>query len=274
MTMGDKMREIGFHELYAKEFDVSKLAGFNQKWVDNCEFEMASPRKSSALLYFENCDAVYIFNDGTKLNVKKGDIVYIPQNSVYKTVFFSKNDMKAHTMLIEFELRDDNGPFCISNNVFVAVREEKTRFVNSFSDAAVIFAMSVFPIPAFKALVLNLLFTIASRYRHVDSFSKEFKSIAPAVKYIEMNSDIEKSVSELAEMCYMSEAYFRTLFKKCFGISPAEYCTKLKISNAKKLLKSGFYSVSEVSSMLGFKDSGYFNKVFKKYTGLTPGKYK
>ena len=39
-------------------------------------------------------------------------------------------------------------------------------------------------------------------------------------------------------------------------------------------LKSGFYSVAEVSDMLGFKDSGYFNKVFKKHTGITPGKYK
>ena len=79
-----------------------------------------------------------------------------------------------------------------------------------------------------------------------------------------MNSNIEKSVAELADMCYMSETYFRLLFKKIFGVSPMEYCISLKISNAKRFLKSGFYSVAEVSDMLGFKDSGYFNKVFKK----------
>lgn len=268
------MREIRFSELYAANFDVSRPLAINQNWNEKKEFEMKQPRKNSAFLYFENCDGEYIFPDGTKIYVKKGDVVYIPKSSVYKTIFLTKNGEIAHTILLEFELTDKHGSFCISNNVFVVAKDENSRYFNVFSEAADIFAMPVFPIPALKSLLFNLLFTIASGYRNSDRFSNEFKKISDAVKYIEMNSNIEKSVAELADMCYMSETYFRLLFKKIFGVSPMEYCISLKISNAKRLLKSGFYSVAEVSDMLGFKDSGYFNKVFKKHTGITPGKYK
>ena len=110
------MREIRFSELYAANFDVSRPLAINQNWNEKKEFEMKQPRKNSAFLYFENCDGEYIFQDGTKLHVKKGDVIYIPQNSVYKTVFYAKREEIAHTILLEFELTDKHGSFCISNN--------------------------------------------------------------------------------------------------------------------------------------------------------------
>ena len=81
------MREVSFSELYTKNFDVSMLVAFNQKWADGQEFYMTKPRKCSALLYFDNCCGKYIFPDNTTFSVKKGDVVYIPKDSVYKTVF-------------------------------------------------------------------------------------------------------------------------------------------------------------------------------------------
>ena len=268
------MKIIGFSDLYATDFNLSMLAAYNQRWSDKQVFEMTRPRKSSAFLYFKNCDGEYIFEDGRALSVSKGDVVYIPQNSVYKTRFLKCSEDNTQTQLIEFELRCDNEIFCISDEVFVATRDTEQKISYIFTDTADIFAKPIFSYSSFKAAVYTLLCEISKRYRHGGEYSKEFKSIAPAIEYLEKNTDFDNSIADLAKMCFMSDTYFRIQFKKCIGVSPLEYCTKLKVSIAKRLLKSGFYSVSEVSEMLGFKDSGYFNKIFKKYTGVTPGKYK
>jgi two-component system response regulator YesN len=42
---------------------------------------------------------------------------------------------------------------------------------------------------------------------------------------------------------------------------------------AKQLLENGLFSVAEVAAMVGYGDAGYFTKVFKKETGILPGKY-
>ena len=55
------------------------------------------------------------------------------------------------------------------------------------------------------------------------------------------------------------------------GIS--QYVTELKIKKAKELLKLG-YSVNKVAEAVGFLESNYFTKVFKKITGVTPTEYK
>jgi two-component system response regulator YesN len=52
------------------------------------------------------------------------------------------------------------------------------------------------------------------------------------------------------------------------------YKTYLRIENAKKLLKAGNLNIEKISSSLGYTDSKYFSKLFKKMTGKTPQDYK
>ena len=46
-----------------------------------------------------------------------------------------------------------------------------------------------------------------------------------------------------------------------------------KINKAKNLLLSGNMTVQEVARILGFENVGYFCKLFKEKTGISPGKY-
>ena len=46
------------------------------------------------------------------------------------------------------------------------------------------------------------------------------------------------------------------------------------MEHARRLLEQGNTSITEVSSLVGYKDSGYFSKVFKKYYGIAPVYYK
>ena len=75
-------------------------------------------------------------------------------------------------------------------------------------------------------------------------------------------------------MCCLSVGSFRRLFSECMGLSPVEYRNKLRVQKAVDLLKMKKYSVGEVAEMVGISDIKYFSKLFKRYTGATPGMMK
>ena len=67
--------------------------------------------------------------------------------------------------------------------------------------------------------------------------------------------------------------YLNRQFKKMTGQTIFVYLNNLRIEKAKQLLSTGFYTMSDIASCTGFHDVYYFTKVFKKFTGTTPGKY-
>lgn len=81
------------------------------------------------------------------------------------------------------------------------------------------------------------------------------------------------SIKELADRSFMSEVYFRKLFKKKYGVSPQRFIIKLRMQNAAGLISTGYYSLKEVALMSGYEDYKYFSVEFKKTTGVSPSKY-
>ena len=71
----------------------------------------------------------------------------------------------------------------------------------------------------------------------------------------------------------MSDTYFRRLFFREFGTTPLRYLTDLRISYAKELLSSGYYTVRQVAANVGFEDAKYFCTVFRKKCGCTPSEF-
>lgn len=67
--------------------------------------------------------------------------------------------------------------------------------------------------------------------------------------------------------------YLNRQFKKMTGQTIFVYLNHLRIEKAKQLLSTGFYTLSDIASLTGFHDIYYFSKVFKKLTGVSPGKY-
>ena len=63
-------------------------------------------------------------------------------------------------------------------------------------------------------------------------------------------------------------------FNKEFSMSCMAYLEKLRVDLAKKLLQFGEESVSEISQICGYAETGYFSKVFKKHTGQAPSEYR
>lgn len=82
------------------------------------------------------------------------------------------------------------------------------------------------------------------------------------------------TLDDLAYLEGLSVSRYGTLFKSYMGISPIDYLIKLRIEIAIKYLKNSTYTLTDISKAIGYDDVNYFNKLFKKHTGMTPGKYR
>ena len=72
----------------------------------------------------------------------------------------------------------------------------------------------------------------------------------------------------------MSKDHFIRTFKKEVGETPNVFLVNRKMEEAELLLVTTDCSVKQVALRLGYEDGSYFNKLFKKYAGMTPQQYR
>lgn len=92
--------------------------------------------------------------------------------------------------------------------------------------------------------------------------------------YITENLMYDFSMSDLSAVFNYNEKYLGRLFKSKVGYTVKEYCNTYKIEKAKSLLKTGNLSITDISTQSGFNNVSYFNRIFKKNTGVSPRQYR
>lgn len=100
------------------------------------------------------------------------------------------------------------------------------------------------------------------------------KVIQDAVEYIATNYNKELTLEEVAQASYLSPYYLSHLFRSELNCTFVEYVTKVRIENAKRLMRGTNLSLSEICEEVGYKDSSYFSKVFRKAEGIVPSRYR
>lgn len=105
--------------------------------------------------------------------------------------------------------------------------------------------------------------------------SKENNFAVEKVKsYIEEHYAEEISLAELAELVRANEFYLAHAFKKITGYSPQQYILRRRIGKAQCLLIYTSLPLTEISARVGYDDSDYFGRVFKKIVGMPPRLYR
>ena len=99
-----------------------------------------------------------------------------------------------------------------------------------------------------------------------------YEIISKAKRFIESNYYKPITLKDIADSVHLSPIYFHNIFSSACGMSPHEYLIICRIAEAKKLLWDSNIPLSIVGENCGFGCQQYFNKIFKKETGLTPGK--
>lgn len=93
-------------------------------------------------------------------------------------------------------------------------------------------------------------------------------------KYIKENYKRDISAGDVAGILGYSDVYFSKIFKQLFDDTFINYLTKVRIDKAKVLLKDVGFNIKEVGASVGYTDSNYFTKVFKRAVGMSPSEYR
>lgn len=124
-------------------------------------------------------------------------------------------------------------------------------------------------ISAFKENIIRLFKVFEeSRVIYKDNI------VMQACQYVIEHVDEEISLTTIGEKLAISKNYFCSLFKQETGENFLNFVTRMKIKRAKLLLKEENLKVYEVCDRLGYTDTTYFTRLFKKYTNMTPNEYK
>ena len=92
--------------------------------------------------------------------------------------------------------------------------------------------------------------------------------------YIDRNYKKDISAKDVAGILGYSDVYFSKVFKQLFDDNFINYLTKIRIDRAKVLLKDVSFNIKEVGKSVGYADSNYFTKVFKRSIGISPSEYR
>jgi AraC-like DNA-binding protein len=100
------------------------------------------------------------------------------------------------------------------------------------------------------------------------------KSVQKAVEYIEKNYHRKITVTQVSQAAGLSKSTFLRRFKQSLGVPFKTFLNRVRISKAKHLISSEGLNVTEACYAVGFNDSAYFSRTFRKVEGTSPSHYK
>ena len=92
--------------------------------------------------------------------------------------------------------------------------------------------------------------------------------------YIREHLDERLTVDQIAEALHMNRSYLSTKFKRETGRSLSSYVIDTKLKKSMEYLRNTDKPIIEIVNLLGFSSQGYFQNVFKRHIGITPGQYR
>lgn len=93
-------------------------------------------------------------------------------------------------------------------------------------------------------------------------------------QYIKHNYNYNISLESVADLFFLNKNYASTLFKAKSGVKFIDYLTHIRVEKAKELLSNSTLKIPQIAVNVGYSNTKYFYRVFKKLTGYTPEEYR
>lgn len=122
--------------------------------------------------------------------------------------------------------------------------------------------------------IIKKIFIQVVEYVATNKRKKVSKIVHSVKEYVENNySDFELCIDEIAKNLFLNYSYLCFAFKKDTGLTINDYITEYRIEKAKGLFDNGNTLITNVAYNVGYSDSNYFGKCFKKRIGMSPSNY-
>ena len=208
----------------------------------------------------------YFREDGSHLlTIHANEVLFCPYGSTYSCIVHE--DEPNLGILVKFNLLDSFGqPLVMGGHPQVVAQDPDGYYRESMRDVVKQCFSGGYSLLRAKSLLFELLYSLANEQLKTKEDTL-FRSILPAVRYLQNHLQEKCDNDLLAELCFVSRSTFQRRFRAYYNASPAEWHMRLRIEKSTELLRSGLYTVEQVADLMGFCDTAYFCRTFKKITG-------
>lgn len=240
------------------------------------------------ILYFEKGEAV-IYCNSRPIHVGPGELIIINSNDVH---YCENTSPQLVYYVVEFDLsfiHSSQIDLCQTKYMIPLVQnrilfrnqidrdsellEEVRQLIFEYYRQEMGYELAV------KAYIYRILVLLLRYYgeqtiseTEKDRQRKTLDRLTPVLNYIDCHYAEKLSLTQLSSMANVSSYYFCRLFKNLTGQSPTEYINHLRLNKATTLLRESNLNITEVAMSVGFNDSNYFSRQFKKHKKVMPSK--
>lgn len=258
-------------------------------------------------LHFHNCleigiclsECGHLKFENQLFEFQKGDITVIPPNiahiiysgkgikSLWKYIYIDTDELYSKItydsdLIAELSLLNNlDGPCIIHCNEFPIVHAIILAVVEELETKPLLFKHSV------TSLLFSLFLEIyrlqrekkGSNHKTISEYNSEIAlnrriAITPALQYIDNNYMNLITISDLADICKLSQSHFRRSFQKIVGRAPIDYINGVRVKKSCALLISTEESMAYISESVGFGSISSFNRCFSKIMGVAPREWR
>ena len=234
------------------------------------------------IFYIEKGNAV-IHCNSEPIPVSEGNLVIINCNDIHY-VENCCNHLVETYILIDFNfLRSQQEDICQTAYLTPLV-QNRIRFQNKIENDGELLSQFLDVINEYeqkqpgyelwiKSCLYRILVLLLRRYTLpvTDEIkNRQHHQLLPVIKYVDTHFNQKITLKSLAAMANICPHHLCRLFKSITGMPPIAYINYLRINAAMKLLQQQHLPVGEVALAVGFNDSNYFSRLFKKYKNISP----
>lgn len=236
--------------------------------------------KHNIILVYEG-EAILSCNNN-EFKVSKGSLIYYKPGDYREGHTFQNNLMKCYTIDFLYTLpylEDNTWQLYDIELPFSTIAKIDDKFLFShllelFSKFTKTWLLEKYNRVIQGRAIFSEILSLLLRQKFDNNFNYDnIRKTEKVISYMTDHLTDKLTLTDLSNFVNISPSYLENIFKNVTGKSPISYLIDIRISKSKDLLNDG-YTISEVSSLVGFNDIFYFSKCFKKYVGISPSLYK
>lgn len=243
-------------------------------------------------LYYQVAGEKEYFIKDRSYHIIPGDLIFITENTLHKTFVGSKGPMDR--ILVEIHRQKLCNAYTSLNlkplfhifdqkiNVFrlpPKIQHEVYRLLCALN-ACESMDFTVYPVDTLKvARLIELLYYLSVTFKHMPRLSEHHWGdhnihTNKIFSYVNQHYAESLTLEHLSAHFGLNKYYFCKLFKEKSGLTLTEYQNIIRIKKAAELLQHTPLNITEISEKVGYNDSSYFGKVFKKHMKVSPLKFR
>lgn len=249
------------------------------------------------LHWHEEMELIYIASgkgiitvQAERYEVREGDIVTIPPQTVHSTEQLHGEEMECFNILFRLSMLESEYGIskftrCLYNHnkpvpcylpagdpLNEKLKQPVQELIQNRKEGQTDYALMIRA--HLYAILYHIIHQRKESQREDSIMDTNYDKLKVILEYLQTHYTEPITVQQAADMCGFSASHFMKLFRELTGISFTQYVKCLRLDAAAEQLRSTAKRVSEIAEMVGFRNLSYFSRAFEEQYCLTPSAYR